>query len=197
MKRLLMLLVLLCFAAPSFALTGVTLGIRGGMVTNYDQETLALPGADLADMNLVGGQVKISTLPLFDVLIAGDYAWKNQSQTYGSDVFELKRHDFVFSATALYPIKLQLVSPYLGGGLSSHTLGFDYTRPLSLSLEDNDIAVPENESRLGYHLVGGAEIAPPAFPLTFTAEYRLNWIDTPVKVTKYNSISVSANFKLP
>lgn len=197
MKRLLMLLVLLCFAAPSFALTGISLGIRGGMVTNYDQEALALPGADLEEMNLVGGQLKISTLPLFDVLLAGEYAWKNQSQVYGGDVFELKRHDWVFSATALYPIKLQVISPFLGGGLSSHSLGYDYTRPLSLSLEDNNISVPEADNRLGYHLVGGAEIAPPAFPLTFTAEYRLNWIDTPVEVTKYNSITVSANFKLP
>jgi len=197
MRRLFLTLFILALAAPSFAITGISIGIHGGKTTNYDQESFAIPGQDDADMTMVGGQIKISKLPMIDLLVSGDYAWKNETYSVAGQDLEVKRHDLAFSATALYPLKLKVIQPYIGGGISTHNLGFDYVKPLSLSLEDNNVVIPESDNRLGYHMVGGFEIALPAFPVGLNAEYRLNWIDTPVEVTKYNSITVGLSYKLP
>ncbi|MCX6829504.1 MAG: outer membrane beta-barrel protein [candidate division Zixibacteria bacterium] len=197
MKRVILAFLCLMFAAPTFALTGLSFGVKGGFVSNYEQPGLAVGDFSAEKMNLAGAQVKISTLPIINFIVSGNYAWKNNKYDFGGQTFELQMHDLYFDASAVYPIKFQFVSPYFGGGVGSHNLSFDYVKPLSLSLADNDITVPGSVSRLGYHLVGGINIGLPAFPFGISAEYRMNWIDTPGSVTKYNSFTFGLDFKLP
>jgi hypothetical protein len=197
MKKLTLTVLCLCLAAPSFALTGISFGVRGGTVTDYEQAGLAVGDFGTDNMNLASAQVRIGTLPMVDFIVSGNYAWKNKKYDFAGQSFELKMHDLSFDASMIYPIKFQFLSPYLGAGIGSHNLSFDYIKPLSLSLSESGITVPESVSRLGYHLVAGINIGLPAFPFGISAEYRLNWIDTPGEVTKYNSLSAGIDFKLP
>ncbi|SYZ72418.1 conserved exported hypothetical protein [Candidatus Zixiibacteriota bacterium] len=192
-------ILLLCFlvSAPAFAITGLSFGVRGGMVSNYEQAGLTVGSFDTDKMNLIGAQLRIATLPTVNLIISGDYAWKNKQYDFGGQSFELKMHDITYAASLVYPFKFPVVSPYLGGGIGNHHLSFDYIRPLSLSLSDNGITVPGSVSRLGYHLMGGVNISLPAFPFEISAEYRMNWINTPGEVTKYNSVTAGLNFNLP
>ncbi|UCD17593.1 MAG: outer membrane beta-barrel protein [Candidatus Zixiibacteriota bacterium] len=196
MKKLMLTLFILMLAVPSFALTGISIGIKGG-VASYSDDIMTAPGYDADGLKLIGGQVKISSLPVINLLVSGEYMWKSETLGFGTDQLELNQHDFALSATALYPIKFKVISPFAGAGISNHNLGFDYTAPLSLSLEDNGVYVPDSENRLGYHLIGGFDVNVPAFPVMFSAEYRQNWIDTDNESVKYYSISLGANFKLP
>jgi len=197
MKKLFLTLFLVLFAIPAFALTGISFGIRGGLVTNYDQPGLTIPGYDNDQMTLGGLHVRISTLPMFDLIVTGEYAWKKETYTGFSQNLELTRRDLLISASVVYPIKMNIVSPYAGAGMASHSLGYDYIAPVSWSLSTYGVEIPGNTTKLGYHLIGGFDLKLPAFPLSFGAEFRMNWIDTPDKMTKYNSFIAGLNFSLP
>lgn len=197
MKRMLIISFLLLLTAPVHAVSGISFGVKGGMALNYDQAGLSIGDFSAKKMNLAGAQVRITTIPMIDLILSGDYAWKNNSYNFAGQNFDLKMHDLSFNATLVHPFKFPAVSPYVGGGIGSHHLSFDYVSPLSMSLSENGITIPGTETRTGYHLVGGVNIGIPAFPLGFGVEYRLNWIDTPGSVTKYNSLTFGINFSLP
>ena len=197
MKKLLMLTICLLFAVPSFAITGISLGVKGGLVTDYNQPGFSVPNQETDNMALAGLQVRLSSLPIVDLIVTGEYAWKNESYSVLGQDFELKRHDFLFSASAIYPVKLPAVSPYLGGGVATHSLGYDYAVPALWSLEDYDIEVPGNETKMGYHIMGGVDFKLPVFPVSANAEFRINWVNTPQEVTKYNSITIGLSYSLP
>jgi len=197
MKKLLVALICVLFAAPAFALTGVSFGLKGGLVTNYDQPTFSIPGQDAEAMPLGGLQVRVSSIPVVDVILTGEYAWKKESYSVMGYGFDVKRHDLLFSASAVYPIPMQIISPYFGGGFGTHNLGYDLATPASWALDDYEITVPGDETKLGYHLMTGVEFKFPAFPLNFNAEFRLNWIDTEGDMTKYNAFTAGVSFTLP
>jgi hypothetical protein len=193
MKKVLLVLLCLAFAAPTYAVTGVAFGLRGGLATNYDQ-----PGfeADKDYMTQAGLIVKWTSVPYVDVIFTGDYAWKKESFSYIGLPLEMKWHDFQFSASAVYPFEVPVVSPYAGAGLGTHSLGYDYSTGGSWVLSDYGIESSGSETRLGYHLVGGFDVGIPTFPLTFNAEIRMHWIDTPGDAIQYNSFVAGLTFGL-
>lgn len=197
MKKALLVLVMLLFALPAFALTGISFGLRGGLVTDYDQPGLDIPGSSTDQMTLGGLQMRFTKLPMVDIIVTGDYAWKKETYTSFGQSLELSRRDLLFSASVVYPLDFHVVAPFAGVGVATHSLGYDYVEPLGWSLETYGVDVPDNSTKLGYHLVGGFELKLPAFPLSFGAEFRMNWINTPDKTTKYNSFVAGLNFSLP
>ncbi len=197
MKKLLLALLLLSMALPAQALTGLSVGVRGGLVTSYDQPGLAIPGNETDQMTLGGLNLKFSRLPMVDIIVTGEYAWKTDSYSGFGQNIELTQRDLLFSASVVYPLKLQLVSPYAGAGLATHSLGYEYVEPVSWTLSTYGIEIPGNATKLGYHLVGGFDLKFPAFPLTFNAEFRMNWINTDNENTTYNSFVAGLNFNLP
>jgi opacity protein-like surface antigen len=197
MKKLLLISFLVFLAMPAFALTGVSFGLRGGLVTNFDQPTFATPGYESSAMPIGGLHVRISTLPMFDLIVTGEYAWKKNSYSWSGEELAISQRDLLFSASVVYPIKLKPISPYAGVGIARHSLGYDYTEPSGWSLSTYGVEVPENTTKTGYHLLGGVDLKVPMFPLSFSAEFRMNWINTPEETTKYNSFVAGLNFSLP
>jgi opacity protein-like surface antigen len=197
MKKAIWAVMIMLVAAPAFAISGVSVGIKGGLVNNYDQAGLTVGSFSVDRMNFAGAQARIRTIPIIDLILSGDYAWKTNDYDFAGQNFQLKTHDLSFNATLAHTIKLPILRPYAGAGIGSHHLTFDYLKPMSLSLSDNGITVPNSETRIGYHLTAGFEIGISAFPIGLGAEYRINWIDTPGEVTKYNSFTVGLNVNLP
>ena len=197
MKKLLVVMFLLAFAAPSFALTGVSFGVKGGLLTDYDQPSFSAPSEDNVNMALGGLTVKFTSLPMVNVIVSGEYAWKTNSFTSYDETIDLKTHDLLFSASAVYPFQLPFATPYLGGGLATHNIGFDVDYPASWALADEADAFSVSDTRMGYHLMAGFDVGLPTLPLKLNAEYRLNWIDMEVETAKINSFSLGLLFSLP
>ena len=187
----------LAFAAPSFALTGVSFGVKGGLLTDYDQPSLSTPSEDNSNMALGGLQVRFSSLPIVDLIVSGEYAWRSDSYSILGESVDFKTRDLLFSASAVYPFELPFATPYLGAGLATHNVGFDVDYPATWALADEAESISTTETRMGYHLMTGFEIGVPAFPLKLNAEYRLNWIDMPTETAKVNTFTAGLVFSLP
>jgi len=196
MKKLFILMFLLAFAAPSFALTGVSFGLKGGLLTSYDQPELAAPSDENDNMALGGLTVKFTSLPMVNVIVSGEYAWKTYSYSVVGESFDLRARDLLFSASAVYPFQLPFATPYLGGGVATHNLGYDVDVPDTWSLGEEPTA-PDTETRMGYHLMAGFDVGLPTLPLKLNAEYRLNWVDMPAETAKVNSFAIGLLFTLP
>jgi len=184
MKRILLVIVVILLSAPAYSLTGISFGVKGGVAMNADlgpAETLA----DIDKMKLIGGQIKIATLPVIDFIGTVEYAWaKEQYLNTGAN---LKFHDLALTVSAVYQFKMQTIKPYAGIGIGNHALG--------LTVEGGGVSatIPEG-SYLGYHLVGGFDIGIPAFPFGLTGEARINFITSDGEKTKYFQMTAGLNY---
>ena len=68
------------FFSTSHAITGLGIGVRGGIIQNYDNPGLdAFPSSlSLDKMPFLGAHLKIGTLPIVDVEISAEFAWKKK-----------------------------------------------------------------------------------------------------------------------
>ena len=193
-----MTLVLVCLllgAAPAGAISGIDIGIKGGITDNFDQPGLSISSYDIGQLNLMGAQVFASSLPLVDLIVSAEYSWRNKTYEFLGQGFEFKLRDLAVTASLVYPVKLPLVNLYAGVGGGTHS--FSYVRPVSLSLADNDIFIPEGETYMGYHGLIGAKASLPAFPLGVFIEGRYATISTPGKNTSYNTWTGGVFISLP
>jgi hypothetical protein len=179
------------------AVTGLDIGIKGGIVDNYNQSGLSLSDYDINRMNLIGGQISYSGFPLIDILVAAEYSWRKETYEIDGYGFEFKLRDLAVTASAVYPIRLSFVSPYVGGGFGSHSLSYEYLRPVALSLSDNGVIIPETSTFFGYHGIVGAEIKIPAFPVGFFVEGRINRVNVIGKDVTYNTYTGGVYLSLP
>lgn len=192
MKKVLILLgVLVVLSSPVYAVTGVGVGIRGGLVSDYknpglDNSTFSL---DLKQMPMVGGHVVLGFLPVIDLEGSAEMAWKKKSFSNGSSSGDLTLRDFSLNVTAKYKFNMMpVIKPYIGAGLGWHWLTY------SLSLSSGaSVDVPVDENRLGYHGLVGLALKLPALPLEFFAEGRYTHIMTKqekfdTKATHYTTI---------
>jgi len=198
MKKAVCLLVFLLIAAGSAnALSGLEIGIKGGIVDNYRQSGLTVGNYDINRLSLIGGEVYFSKLPMIDIILSGEYSWRNETYSFAGQDFEFKMRDFAVTASIVYPLKIAFATPYLGGGIGTHSLSYEYIKPLSLSLADNGVAIPETSTFFGYHGIVGAKINFPAFPLGFFVEGRFNRINAPGEDISFNSYTGGIFLALP
>ncbi len=127
MKKVLILLgVLAVLASPVYAVTGVGVGVRAGMVSNYsnpglDNSTFNL---DLKQMPMFGGHVVIGFIPILELEGSAEVAWKKKSYDYGGTTGDLTLKDFSLNATAKYKFPFPVIKPYIGAGLGWHWLSY-------------------------------------------------------------------------
>lgn len=179
-----MLLVVVVHAA---AASGIAIGVKSGIVDNYDQPDLRMAGYNIDQLTMIGGQIHYCGLPVIDLIVSGDYLWRQRTYTIAGQDFEFKIRDFAVTASVVYPVSLPMVTPYIGGGIGSHSLSYEYIRPISLALADNGVVIPETSAYFGYHGMVGAKIEIPAFPVGFFMEGRVYRIDAPGEDIRFNT----------
>ncbi len=181
----------------SFGLSGLGLGIHGGLVSGYDNPVLeeGIPldslGIDITEeMTDIGAHLNIGTFRVIEFDINIDYAWKKQEILSGID---LRFSDFSISASIRKSIALSALKPYIGVGVGQHWMAY------SIEFGDQVIGVvlPEDESKIGYHFKAGVDLDFPVFPLTPFGEWRYNIITTAGESTKYTAILVGLTLDLP
>jgi opacity protein-like surface antigen len=197
MKRITVLAAILFLipATVSYAITGLGFGIRGGMVAGLQNDNLdsfikAIDSTSALskNMTMIGGHLKIGTLPVIDFELALEYAWKKKEITPGVD-FTIS--DLGVIGSAKYHLDFPLIKPYVGAGLGLHRLAY------KLQGYGGTLILPGNESKTGYHGLAGVKIHPPLSPVEFFAEGRYTYISTENKSTKYSAIYAGGTFNLP
>ncbi len=194
-----MLVVALVLAGvkTSFGLSGLGLGIHGGLVSGYDNPVLEdsvlsqFASFDMSEeMTDIGAHLNIGTFRIIEFDINIDYAWKKQEILSGID---LRFSDFSISASIRKSIALSALKPYIGVGVGQHWVAY------SIELGDQVIGVvlPKDESKIGYHFKAGVDLDFPVFPLTPYGEWRYNIIKTAGESTKYTAILVGLTLDLP
>ncbi|UCD93768.1 MAG: hypothetical protein JSU69_08320 [Candidatus Zixiibacteriota bacterium] len=186
MKKVFLILFLVLAATSSSALTGLSIGLKGGIATNLNLPDFQYPIEELNKMNLIGGQVKISSVPLIDVIGTAEYVWRTK-KTNLPFIEDYRVHDFVLTASIVYPYEMRVITPYAGIGISQHFLGFDASLPgvpLPASFE-----VPGDEHSFGYHLLVGVNLSFPVFPISLNGEFRAFWFDTAKERSRYNTLT--------
>lgn len=198
MKKTLTLCVFLfvLFGNQAWGLTGLGFGVRGGMILDYKNDNLNLiPTQDqdwLKEMPVVGVHLKIGTLRVVHFEASVEYAWKeteivleNLTRT------EFSVNDLSLNATAKYVYSIPVLKPYLGAGAGIHRLVY------GISNKDYDIFIPEDQNKMGFHVVGGILLSFPASPIELFAEARHTSIQTEGESTRYTTILGGLTFKLP
>jgi len=202
MKKLpFMLGFLICSFLPTqtFAVTGLGIGIRGGVIQNYKNPTLnSLPTQKdfLKSMSLVGVHLKIGTMRIIHLEASIEYAWKKKPVTLeGPSDAKIKAdftiNDFSLNATAKYIFSFPIIKPYAGAGAGLHRLVY------KISEGGYSGYLPENQNRLGFHGVGGLLLKFPTVPFELFGEGRYTIIQTKDKATKYTTILAGLTFNLP
>ena len=197
MKKLILIVIMAITASGANAgLSGLGIGIHGGIVSGYDNPVLEdslvqqYTSIDFSgNMTNIGMHVDIGTLRIIEFDGSLDYAWKKQEVVQGID---LTFSDISVSASVKKSFPLAIVKPYAGAGLGIHALAY------SIEANGQPVAVlPENETKIGYHVKAGVALNIPVFPLTPFAEWKYNIIQTTDESTKYNSINVGITLDLP
>ncbi len=175
------------FNSGAQAVTGLGLGVRGGMIQNYDNPGLEkfssdfTSGFSLKQMPLLGAHLKIGTLPIVDLEISVEYAWKKKKNIiyYPEGVkildppqADLTVRDLSLNATVKYPFSFPVVKPYVGAGVGIHRMLYEF------SAGETKVIFPDDENKIGFHGVGGVSLRLPSFPLEIFAEGRLVYIKT-------------------
>jgi opacity protein-like surface antigen len=188
----------LFFCNSAWGLTGLGLGIRGGMLQNYKNDNLdtilAMDQDWLKEMPMVGVHLKIGTLRVLHFEVSAEYAWKKKEIRLALDEDTVKtdfsiRH-ISLNGSAKYIFSVPVVKPYIGGGVGIHNLVYE------ISYKDYSLPVPD-QSKMGFHALGGVFISTPAFPLEFLVEARYTSIQTENEPTRYTTILAGLTFKFP
>ena len=196
MKKLWFAFIFLCFSSSAWGITGLGIGIRGGMIQNYAYDKLDLiPTQDkdwLKEMPMVGVHLKIGTLRIIQLEGSLEYAWKKKQIVVDPDIkTDFSINDLSFNATAKYMLSFPVIKPYVGAGVGIHRLAY------GISNHSYTVYIPEDQSQMGWHGVGGLVLSPPAVPLEFFVEARYTHIPTKEKVTHYTTILAGVTYNLP
>ncbi len=199
MKKAIFFLWLICFllvGSKTWAITGLGLGIKGGLIQNYKNDNLNLIPVDekdwLEEMPMVGVHLKIGTLRPIHLEASAEYAWREKEIILSDQVkTEFSIKDFSLNGTAKYLLSFPVLKPYVGVGVGIHQLVY------GISNEAYSFYVPEDQNRLGFHAVGGVTLSFPAFPLELLAEVRYTSIQTKNEPTHYTTFLAGMTFNLP
>jgi opacity protein-like surface antigen len=190
----------LLFSFNAFAITGVGIGVHVGQVNNYSYslltdkiDVMAVDNGWLnhhtpkKNMSLIGAHINVGTLQIIDFTGFVDYAWNKSNLISGVD---LKLSDFSFGITAKKKFSTPFVKPYFGAGIGWHRLVYS----MEIKSAGVIIALPDNQTKTGYHAVGGIEASVPMFPLVPYLEYRYNWVLSQKSTTKFGLINLGVSF---
>jgi hypothetical protein len=189
MKKSLFLLIIFSVATTSYALTGISAGVKGGQAMKTDLGPVE-GLADIDNMTLLGAQLKIATLPMVDFIGTIEYAWADAELT--GIPGKLKVHDLGLTVSVVYPFNMPVLNPYAGIGIGTHRVSYS----VELSGVPLGVPLPADAGHLGYHLIGGADLELPALPFGLMVEARINWVETDRELTRYFQITGGVNFGL-
>lgn len=193
---------IVCFvlfvSTQSYALTGLGIGARGGIVANYDNPELSFEQIRVIDINeltMIGVHARITSLPVFTYEVVAEYSWTTEEyRVLGYDL-SVKVRDFMVGGNVKYMLKTPLLAPYVGGGIATHQMTYEFEPSLGGILGTPDIMVPSDGPKFGIHGLGGVSLNLPASPLEFFIEGRFGKISGEDESANYSSVYAGVTLK--
>jgi len=185
------------FPVASSAITGLSLGVRGGS-SQYSGDVL--PGSgDIGSGTMLGVHLKASTLPIIDLEIAAEFFQKDFD--YALPVARqvgLTFRDAALRATVKYGVfspPLSPISVYVGVGGGLDFLNTAYPDNVTLGDADKEKLL-EDSAKKSYHGLAGVRVSLPAVPFAIFAEGRYSLLKAEENV-KNISVYGGLDLKLP
>ncbi|MEZ5360161.1 MAG: outer membrane beta-barrel protein [Candidatus Zixiibacteriota bacterium] len=194
-KALILSILLLC--STVIAGDNISFAVKGGMVDNFSYPGFNLPQNNLDQKGLVGGQFFLKSPKYVDIILSMDYSWENKTYQIDGQSFDLKTKDLSVSASLVYPVTIASLRFYGGGGVGTHSYSHEYYRPRSLSLEANNVTIPEVATYLGYHGIAGVQIPLLSLPGGLFVEGRYGRVALPDEDISYNNWTGGIFVNLP
>ncbi len=195
----LLALALVLLAADAYALTGIGVGVRAGVIADYDNPELAFENGKsigIDDLSMFGGHIRFSRFPIFTLEVAAERSWRDEQLSVEGwkKKLNVEVEDFMIAANLKYIFKIPVLKPYLGGGIGWHQIVYKFG-PAGV-LDDVTIVIPEDGQRIGVHGLAGVAFSLPASPLEIFVEGRIGTISGENETTKYSAIYGGVTLKL-
>jgi opacity protein-like surface antigen len=192
---LLAVLLTLALASSALAVTGLGIGAKAGVVTNYDNPNLKLSTYKMDDLKFFGGFLKLGAQGM-SLELGVETFWKNKTINLLGNNIDVKARDLVLSATGKFYFKFPLIQPFVGAGIGAHKFTYSHTGSLG-GYNNVQITIPDDKTYFGYHLVVGAKTAISVMPFDLFIEGKIGRVNTTGDPTKFTILSGGVIFNLP
>ena len=177
MKKFSLIIVAILFLTPAFANAIIGLGVKGGLSKDinggsYDQ-----------GMTDLGLDVRTSVLPKIDLIGSVEYSWKKYKVSNEIPI-EGTVHFLSITGSAVFPLKMPVVSPYAGLGYGYHVIGGSV----------DAFSAGGTMNGTGLHFLAGVKFGPPASPLSIYGEYRHYWTNFDSGNRRYYTLTAGIMF---
>lgn len=190
-------LILGLFAAhnPAFAVSGLGIGVKGGVVTKFDDPNLKLSDFKFDNLKYFGGFLKWGS-PYFDLELGAEYYWDKAQLDIVGEQHDAEVKDFFVGLTGKYNFDFPLLKPFIGAGIAMHDFTYKYSGPLG-EFDNVELVVPADKSYFGYHLVVGAKLSVAALPFEPFIEGKTGRVNTDPDATEFTVLAFGLIFRLP
>jgi opacity protein-like surface antigen len=193
--RLTLFLAVLATTANVFALTGLGLGVKGGVVSNYKNPNLKLSTYKLSKLKYFAGFVKFGGSG-FNLEIGAEYYWDKKKLPLLGQLHEVQAKDFFLTATGKFFLNFPIVRPFIGAGVGAHHFTYTYSGVLD-EYQNVTITIPGNKTYFGYHIVVGAQLAIAILPFDLFVEGKIGRVNTSGDPTDFTVFCGGIVFNLP
>lgn len=187
----------LLVSSQAFGVTGMGLGVRAGVVANYDNPDLSFEEAwqmDIDQLSMIGGHFRIASLPVFTYEVIAEYNWHKKDYPVRGTTVSVKVRDFMLGLNLKYMLRIPVVTPYIGGGIASHQMTYEFEPSLGSVI--GDAIIPDDGPRFGVHGLAGVTLGFPTSPIEFFVEGRMGKISGDKESTTYSAVYGGVTLKL-
>ena len=186
-------------SSQALALTGIGLGVRAGVVANYDNPDLSFDKAknmDIDKLSMFGGHFRIASLPVFTYEVIAEYNWHSKDYSVLGVTVTADVKDFTLGANIKYMIDIPVINPYIGGGIASHQMTYEFEPSLGSVIGAGPVVIPDDGPRFGVHGLAGVMLDIPTSPLELFIEGRMGKISGDDESTTYSAVYGGITLKL-
>jgi len=185
---------LLAISTSAYALSGLGLGVKAGVLTSYKNPNLKLDTYKMDDLKFYGAFVKFGAQGI-NLEVGIETFWKQTNINFLDARVPVKARDVLLSATTKFYFKFPVIKPFVGVGIGAHK--FSYTGRAELDGKTVNFAIPGDATYLGYHLVVGAKTAIAVLPFDLFVEGKIGRVNSTDDPTDFTILSGGVIFNLP
>jgi opacity protein-like surface antigen len=191
----LVVIALLTISTSAYALSGLGLGVKAGVLTSYKNPNLKLATYKMNDLKFYGAFVKFGGQGL--TLEAGvETFWNKKNLDLLGNKVEVKARDILLTATAKFYFKFPIINPFVGAGIGAHKFTYSYSGDLG-GYSGVEIKIPDDKTYFGYHLVVGVKTAIAVLPFDLFVEGKIGRVNSSGDPTDFTILSGGVIINLP
>ncbi len=162
--------------APVHALTGFGFGAKIGQVTDYDNPEIKVSNLTFDDFVFFGVFARLGH-EFIDLEVGIErFDETREIELFGEKV-ETETRDWITHATAKFVFAFPLLRPFVGAGVASHSVSYEYSGPLG-QFNDLTISIPADKTHFGYHLTAGIKLETRSIPVNLFVEGKFQKIQS-------------------